>query len=70
MLQEIRREELRKKRLDAGLSQQDAAYKCRISAAQYQRIEAGYINPNQETADKIIHLFQLPNNYFNKAESL
>lgn len=64
MIEEIRRDELRKKRQDAGLSQSDAAYKCRISAAQYQRIEAGYVTPNPETAGRITDLFQLPHNYF------
>lgn len=68
MLEEIRRNELRQKRLDAGLSQSDAAYKSGISTSLYQRIEAGYNTPREDVAEKLITLFQLPKNYFAKAQ--
>ncbi len=64
MLKEICRTALRKKRLDAGLSQSDTAYKCGISTALYQRIEAGYNKPRKDVEEKLISLFQLPSNYF------
>lgn len=69
MIEEIRRKELRQKRLDAGLSQSDAAYKAGISTAFYQRIEAGYNTPREEVAEKLVNLFQLPKNYFTKAQA-
>ena len=66
MIKEIRRTELINARKLAGMNQLDAAYMAGISGSMYQRIEAGYNDPNPEAGKRIIELFHLPEDYFNK----
>ena len=64
MISEIRRKELQEKRKEAGLSQFDTAYKLGISGAVYQRIEAGYVKPRPDVAERLVEMFNLPKTYF------
>jgi len=66
MIKEIRRTELIEARKRAGMNQLDTAYMAGMSGSMYQRIEAGYSYPNPEAGKRIIELFHLPEDYFDK----
>lgn len=67
MLQDIIRAELRSKRKERRLSQPDVAHLVGLSPSMYQRIEGGYSKPNPDAEKKLLDLFSLPADYFQKA---
>ena len=66
MIKEIRRTELIEARKREGLNQFDVAHMVGMSGSMYNRIEAGYNNPNPDAGKRIIELFHLPEDYFDK----
>lgn len=62
------REELVMKRKMSLRSQIDVANEIGVSQSQYSKYELGYADPTNEQAEKLVELFDLPNDYFVKEE--